>query len=407
MPASTPRMNEATLPLAPPSPQADQQLSRANVFGLFLTLQICQFTQPYGSLLFRGYGGLFWRCNPIASFVEACIILLHLVHSTWRYTLDGQRADSGGLWKSWQQTASGLLLLRGAINDASGSDLMEKIMTGSFLEREQLNEAFGSNALAHREWRIDLVTMVSVLTVVVKISAIRGVPVLKVTAFAMFLGWLGMQVLLIFFHSREMSRSEMASSVNTVRRQNTILKLWSPLFLGLFMALHLPFFAYASYQITWTLSPMALIDILMRFATAGILGAVAAGMIAHVVHPLLRIFIQIASWTPWSLNYTYAGMAAPCVVIFIVLTLPTGRWEVYFHFTHLPKRILSYLICLQTQHRSPYLTHLFLLMFQLSYILFSLPSPFMRLRRGSGTFLIYNGAMPTFSVSVSTFSISV
>jgi hypothetical protein len=167
--------------------------------------------------------------------------------------------------------------------------------------------------------------MVSVLTVSVKISAIRGVPVLTATALAMILGWLGVQVLLILFHYREMSRTEMASSVKTARIQNVILKFWSPLFLGLFMALHLPFFAYGSYQITWKLSLMALIDILMRFATAGMLGVVAAGMLAHIVHLLLRIFIRIASRTPWSLDYTYAGMVAPCVVIFIVLT-----------FTHWP-----------------------------------------------------------------------
>ena len=394
-------MNEAIVSVAPPSLQADQHLSRANVFGFFLTLQICQFTQPYGSLLFRGYGGLFWRCNPIASFVEACIIFLHLIHSTWRHTFDGQHAGFAGLWRSWQQTASSLLLLRGAINDSSGSALMEKLMTGSFLEEDTaarpthielnrvenlsdepsseeqvtgpsvpahavlrrrttgleahaphpsyippcrsnsvstidprlerarlLDEAFGSNALAHREWRIDLVTFVAVFTICVKIFAIRGAPVLTVTALAMILGWLGVQVLLVLFHSRELSRSEMAASVKTARIQNAILKSRSPLFLGLFTALHVPFFAYATFQIVWKLSLIALFAIMLRFGAAGLLGAVVARRLAFVVHPLLRVVVQTAFRTPWpwSIDHTAAGLVAPCVVVFVALAFIYWPW---------------------------------------------------------------------------------
>src|SRR5436190_22634147 len=59
---------------------SNQAFSRANVFGIFVALQLCQLTQPYGSLLFRGVRGFLWHCNPISSFVEACIIYLA---ATW------------------------------------------------------------------------------------------------------------------------------------------------------------------------------------------------------------------------------------------------------------------------------------------------------------------------------------
>jgi hypothetical protein len=62
---------------------SSQPFSRANVFSMFVTLQLCQLTQPYGSLLFQGASGFLWRCNPISSFVESCIIAVELVRSFW------------------------------------------------------------------------------------------------------------------------------------------------------------------------------------------------------------------------------------------------------------------------------------------------------------------------------------
>ncbi|KAI8630808.1 hypothetical protein F5Y19DRAFT_483451 [Xylariaceae sp. FL1651] len=56
--------------------------TRANVFGLFLTLSICLLIQPIGSFLFARPSGsvgrvlfFFWRLNPIACIVEAVFLL--------------------------------------------------------------------------------------------------------------------------------------------------------------------------------------------------------------------------------------------------------------------------------------------------------------------------------------------
>jgi hypothetical protein len=134
-------MNQTASISSPDFSNASQQFSRANLFGIFLTLQLCQFTQPYGSLLFRGRGGLVWRCNPIASFTEACIIVWHLVRTAYNCIREGPglyRATHRALqWKrlreTIRETASGLLLLRGHMKDPPDCGLLERRLSGNFL----------------------------------------------------------------------------------------------------------------------------------------------------------------------------------------------------------------------------------------------------------------------------------
>jgi hypothetical protein len=103
---------------------SSQELSRANLFGMFVTLQLCQLTQPYGFL---------WRVNPIASFVEALIIahyLLKTIRQEWR---EGQGFEGTPWGKKLRATASALLLLRGASEDEDG-DLTVKHMVSAVLD---------------------------------------------------------------------------------------------------------------------------------------------------------------------------------------------------------------------------------------------------------------------------------
>jgi hypothetical protein len=78
-PARLRRMNK-TLPASGPTAPAGSgnNFSRSSMISMFLALQLCQLTQPYGSLLFRGGRGSFCRCNPISSFAEACVIYFYL-----------------------------------------------------------------------------------------------------------------------------------------------------------------------------------------------------------------------------------------------------------------------------------------------------------------------------------------
>jgi len=327
---------------------------------MFVTLQLCQLTQPYGSLLFQGASGFLWRCNPIASFVESCIIAVELVRSFWGVCMEARRRRNRRLepmkWKvelkrQLCDKASGILLLRGAVGDDMDNELLEELMTASFLDRDEsllpatspaegtstavsgsstespgelqgpsaiialqplaradlppvetsaellevppadtstlpqqgvqrrsttnletgprssspiriqtqpssdlkseksrlLSAAFGSNALAHREYRIDIVAVVSIVLIFVKLFFIRGAYWFTAAASLMTLGWITVQLLLILFHIRDMGESEMASSVRVARILNAELNAKTTGWQAIYVIMHLPFLGYLSY----------------------------------------------------------------------------------------------------------------------------------------------------------------
>jgi hypothetical protein len=333
---------------------------RANLFGLFLTLQLCQFTQPYGSLLFRQSGGLFWRCNPIASFVEACLITFYLVKAAWKAiwgSIVRPEQKRSGLWKKLaadlHSTASALLLLRGA-SCHEDDELMDKLLdqepmlppssqteepesyemssattsasrnginepqTGvlrrrtteleanlppnSQLSSDQparsllLRKALGSNALAHREWRIDLVTAVSVLLVCVKVVAISGAAVFRVAASLLIMGWLSVQLLLIIFHSHETLRPQEISSLEKLDALQSELdgpNLWNYLFL----ALEVPFFGYAGYTLAF------------RPLYSDPFG---------IVPSVVEIFIYVVHFMAWLLLPVGTGFSFVCLIALLL-----------------------------------------------------------------------------------------
>jgi hypothetical protein len=293
----------------PAAIDASNQFTRANVIGMFLTLQLCQLTQPYGSLLFRGISGFFWRCNPISSFVEACIIFWHLGAIVFRHW----RESRPSVLKKLQEVAAGLLLLRGAMGKNDDGILMQKLMTGSFLDKAEtvgptseensgvvstgqeptdvsqsdahpttvsrqptleanrpptrnntlpaydlasekskiLREAFGSNALAHKELRIDIFTAFAELTVFLKLITVRGDGWYTGAGVFLVTGWVAVQLLLVLLHRREMNEIEMVATVRAARTLNGELKEHGPRWYSLFIVLHLPFFAYPAYLATF------------------------------------------------------------------------------------------------------------------------------------------------------------
>ena len=125
-------MNETTLLASSVVPDTSStEFSRANISGMFVTLQLCQLTQPYGSLFFRGLSGFFWRVNSIASFVEALIIEYYFLKAIWQAWREELEMPQWG--KELRTTASALLLLRGALEDEDGG-LMGKLMAASFFD---------------------------------------------------------------------------------------------------------------------------------------------------------------------------------------------------------------------------------------------------------------------------------
>ncbi|KAF4631894.1 hypothetical protein G7Y89_g6239 [Cudoniella acicularis] len=80
-------------------------------------------------------------------------------------------------------------------------------------ESRLLNVAFGGNALAHYEWRIDLVTWLSVAAIALKILAISGAGWFRAACFLLMVGWAAVQILLSLFHTREMGDEDKRAAV--------------------------------------------------------------------------------------------------------------------------------------------------------------------------------------------------
>jgi hypothetical protein len=311
--SSLPAMNETLLAVnitaGPPAPAADtgNPFTRYNVVGMFLTLQLCQLTQPSGSLLFPGVDSFFWRCNPIASLTEALIILWHLTAALIRTARDGGFA----IRKELQETASGLLLLRSAMGNDQVGGLFQKLMAGSFLDKDEvrsepsndsdiedestasatttshqagtdghpapvlrqptleaqrqpqrsnkssfdpqseksriLREAFGSNALAHRELRIDIITGLTEMLVMIKLLAVSGDSWFTAAGMFLIIGWTTVHLMLFLFHFKDMDEIEMTSAIRIARTLNAQLNEDSDNWMMCFIVLHLPIFSYWSY----------------------------------------------------------------------------------------------------------------------------------------------------------------
>lgn len=229
-----------------------------------------------------------------------------------------------GLVKRLQETAGALLLVRGVMGREGREGSMARLMTGSFLDRDDahaaavgheldevpagpsaeasasdvangeslgqagepsfplphqrtlesqraqqrshtlsafdprseksqiLRAAFGSNALAHKELRVDIFTTVAVFLAFLKLVAVRGNPWLTVGGLFFVFGWASVHVLLILFHLRELDEIEMSESVRLVRIFNTELKSQvRGLGISVFIGLHLPLFGYPAYVATF------------------------------------------------------------------------------------------------------------------------------------------------------------
>lgn len=395
---------------------SSQEFSRANLFGMFLTLQLCQLTQPYGSLLFRGSSGFLWRVNPIASFVEALIIATYLLRTIWQAWREGQGFERTLWGKKLRATASALLLLRGALEDEDGG-LMGMLMAASFLDGAQhaeprpedegttppgvgagqeaaeappepsqmpdmpesyemgamttqsdsqdrqtvmpqqvvlrrrtsqlesapprradtingpdpysdrsqlLRAAFGPNALAHREMRIDIVTAVSVLAIFVKLLAVRSQWVFLIAAHFMVYGWLLVQALLLIFHSREMSDLDKASSIRAARSLYAALKESSRKWWSLYVALHAPFLGYICYVLVFRLELPHWMSFIVMFICY---------LIAYFAY--LICFSLIIFGMPWSLYKVLSGSFLLVISLYERFAAGRGRtswsdvWEDY------------------------------------------------------------------------------
>ncbi|KAK1752273.1 hypothetical protein QBC47DRAFT_390158 [Echria macrotheca] len=229
------------------------QVSRSEVFGIFLTLSFCLLSQPSGSLIYRPWPLYPWRLNPIACLAEAVLIVLVLMEVFLPGHDETVRPDHiyderSEEWfrkirTAWREIGDDIYALTAALLLARGNVGKNKVKTeeiaemltssASFASRngsldrlgrrwgvatsespEQpslrsaeksavLRRAFGAGVFAHRELPVQAVTLLSITSVTVKLSTISLPLPLLATAFVMLGGWLSVQLLLIVFHSRE------------------------------------------------------------------------------------------------------------------------------------------------------------------------------------------------------------
>lgn len=104
-----------------PSDDGNNAFSRANAFGLFLTLSFCLLVQPVGSLLYTwppsSFGRaifFFWRLSPLASAMEALLLVIGLLDSIRDAFMEQHMSLEGpmGFWKHLQLNIMAVRSLR-------------------------------------------------------------------------------------------------------------------------------------------------------------------------------------------------------------------------------------------------------------------------------------------------------
>ncbi|KAI0874303.1 hypothetical protein GGS24DRAFT_350447 [Hypoxylon argillaceum] len=116
-------MSSRTTPQVSPPISSDNTFSRANVFGLFLTLALCLLSQSYGSLLYKKPKNVigrsiyfFWRLNPLACVLEAFLLAIAVADGVVTAIIARRRnssEDAGGFWCHLRATFRAITLLRG------------------------------------------------------------------------------------------------------------------------------------------------------------------------------------------------------------------------------------------------------------------------------------------------------
>ncbi|KAI9780257.1 MAG: hypothetical protein M1839_006817 [Geoglossum umbratile] len=117
-----------------------------------------------------------------------------------------------------------------------------------------VHAAFGSNTLAHREWRIDLVTAISVLLILVKLPAIHGAFWFTTVGYLVISGWMSVQLLLLLFHIKDVGDLDVANSVRTAQLLDDKLQKEAIFWKAVYAAFHLPILSYLSYLLTFHLT---------------------------------------------------------------------------------------------------------------------------------------------------------
>jgi hypothetical protein len=199
-------------------------VSRANVFGMFLTLSLCLLAQPYGSFLYSrplsrisSFTFFLWRLDPLACAAEAVAILYVFLRS-WFYK-PPLATPPLRVRKDVQLKAAALLLLRTDKRSPGGNRILDQLSRFEESDdrgRTQLMEAFSTNAFTIRELFITITMYVAMLTVIIKlaISTLRWQ--ISLWAWLLVFGWLVLQSLVVVLQSSELDDDDFGHVIRGV-----------------------------------------------------------------------------------------------------------------------------------------------------------------------------------------------
>lgn len=221
-----------------------QPFTRANVFSTILAVQLCQLTQPSGSLIFPGRAGLFWRSNPIASFVEGCMIIRYIVSAFFPGS-PGERLLS----RTERVKNVGYVLLLYRRDDLPHLD---KLWTTE--SEEKLLECMRSDSGTNRWLIISLITTIPEIATFVKLFGVSGVPFLRATITCMVFAWLCVQLLQLLIPPVHELRDRVPHIQRTADSLCTRLQAEQRLWKFCLTCLHLPLFGFLGYKATGALS---------------------------------------------------------------------------------------------------------------------------------------------------------
>src|SRR5271170_3515742 len=220
----------------------------ANAFGIFITLQFCQLTQPSGFLLIPSRTGWAWRCSPVACFLEGCMIVLYLL---------SKHRESWWTIKRFRVVAAALLLARSGIVQITDTKFLRSRIPSR--EEPQTREANATHfsidmiaSLPPKPGRIALFTNVSVALVFIKVWTVHGVPWFTAAMTGLIFGWVMVQILPMLVGEPQFTDQDIEKVIETaenIANDSNVQISW----LVVFFVGHGSIAAYGSWLIAFTI----------------------------------------------------------------------------------------------------------------------------------------------------------
>jgi hypothetical protein len=241
------------------SAEIGNQVSRANVFGMFLTLSLCLLAQPYGSFLYSRplsristFAFFIWRLNPLACAAESVAILYVFLRS-WLY-ISSLETPPLRVRKVVQLKVAALLLLRTDKRSPGGNRILDQLprfQESNNLARTQLlTEVFSTNAFTIRELFITITTYVAMLTVIIKLAVSTLPWQISLWAWLLVFGWLVLQSLVVILQSSDLDDDDFKHIIRGIHLARQY--LGTPVLEVILSAVSLPAFGYIGHFIyTW------------------------------------------------------------------------------------------------------------------------------------------------------------